>query len=406
MIWKLGYRNLWRNKRRTALTMTAMATATALVILILGVQEGMLWDMIEGATEMYHGHAQVTAPGYLEDNAQHLTLSDPSLADRLRADPEVKGVSGRLHGFAFVTYGQGEDSESKAAELLGIDAVHEPTVTRLHTCVTEGRFLQAQDVTAVVLGAGLARTLGARIGGEVAALGQGVDGSMAQGLFTVVGIIDSGDPVRDSMLAVVPLVTLGDFLVLPGQVHEWSVALHRVLDAPLWTTAQQAKLGLTVRPWQEVLPFIAQYLEMWSTFQIIFTAIFYFAVILVTANTLSMSFFERIREFAVMGALGLSPGWLMLLIVSEGFMLALLAALIGGAVGSAGSFWLFHHYIDLGGDAVSFAGTAFQPRLRSYPTVGNILMPISMMLSVGVLIAMIPAMRLRRQRPVDSLREV
>ena len=62
LLLKLGYRNLWRNRRRTVLTMTAIGVSTAMVILMFGIYDGMLWDMIETATDLYHGHVTCESP--------------------------------------------------------------------------------------------------------------------------------------------------------------------------------------------------------------------------------------------------------------------------------------------------------------------------------------------------------
>ena len=73
---KLGYRNLWRNRRRTVLTMTAMGVATGMVILMLGIYDGMLWDMIESATDLYHGHVKITSDGYLDKRKLQMTINE------------------------------------------------------------------------------------------------------------------------------------------------------------------------------------------------------------------------------------------------------------------------------------------------------------------------------------------
>lgn len=409
MLLRLGYRNLWRNKRRTALTMGAMTAATFLVILTLGLNEGVLWDMIEGATELQYGHVNLSAPGYRSERRTVLTLPEHATAMDLRGQPGVLGVAGRIRGFALLSFGGDGAAESQPAELLGIDPDEEPTVTVLHERIVIGSFIENSAGDEIVLGVGLARRLGAGLGGEIPTMGQAADGSIAQGMFRVVGILDTGDPMRDNMLALVGRKAAQEFLVLPEQVHEWAVRLERPLGAIDWAKAQQQRFeGIEILPWQQMIPVIAQYLEMWSQMQVILALIYYFAVILVAANTMSMSFFERIREFAVMGAIGLNPKRLSRLIVLEGLMLSAGSATIGGAFGAMASFYFFHNHIDLSGwmESIRFGGTVMLPRLRCYPTVQNIGMPIGLILCLGVLVSLFPAFRLRRLRPVKALAEV
>jgi len=90
LLLKLGYRNLWRNRRRTLLTMSAMAVATALLILTLGIYDGMLWDMVEGATELYHGHVKITTENYMENRQIYQTIPEDGIYKNIAANPQVK----------------------------------------------------------------------------------------------------------------------------------------------------------------------------------------------------------------------------------------------------------------------------------------------------------------------------
>ena len=409
LILKLGYRNLWRNRRRTLLTMSAMAVATMMVILMLGIYDGMLWDMIENATEMYHGHVKITADGYLDQRKVHLTIEEDGYRQTILDDQRIKGVSGRVRSFMLLSHGEGAGSHTQPAELLGISPDEERTVTQLESHVTEGTYLTGPDTKGILLGDGLARRLEAELGGEIIAMGQGADGSIAAEIFIVTGIIDTGDPLRDSMLAIVGRTTLQELVVLEGQLHEWTVLLKRPLDAALWATEKSSQFeGAEVSPWQSFLPAIGQMWDMWKAIKFIFAFIFYFAVILVASNTMYMAFFERLREFGIMGAIGLRLRSLSLMIVMEGLIMSGIAGISGGIVGTIATYILSIHYIDGSRflSSVSYAGTVITPRIRCYFDLENILIPILMITALGMIVAMFPAWRLRKLRPVDVLREV
>jgi len=406
---KLGYRNLWRNRRRTLLTMLATSVATALLILTLGIYDGMLWDMVEGATELYHGHVKITAPGYLDNYQIYQTIPDDGLRNEIMADPRVVGAAGRVRGYALLSYARGEDSRTNPAELFGIDPEAERTVTVLHEHVTEGSFIDDSSGNQMLLGKGLAKLLDAAVGGEVVAMGQGADGSIAAEIFTVAGIIDTNDPGRDSMLAVVGKKKLQTMFVLEGRIHELSIALRRSLEAESWAERHAGMFGdLEVTPWNTFLPQIGQILEVWGTMKLVFALIFYFAVVLVSANTMYMALLERMREFGIMAAIGLRQRLLSRLVVLEGFIMSGIAGIAGGIVGIAFSFYFRDHYIDLSRfiSQITYAETVLQPRLRTYPALGNMLMPVVVIVVLGVIVALFPARRLRRHKPVDVLREV
>ena len=107
-----------------------------------------------------------------------------------------------------LSHGEGVGSHTQPAELLGINPDEERTVTQLESHITAGVYLTGSDTKGILLGDGLAKRLEAELGGEIIAMGQGADGSIAAEIFTVSGIINTGDPLRDSMLAIAGRTTL------------------------------------------------------------------------------------------------------------------------------------------------------------------------------------------------------
>lgn len=390
--------------------MSAMGLATGLLVLVLGYVDGFFADMIRVVTELERGHVMVAAPGYLErarlENV--LPASGPNAAPaRLTSTGEVRAIAGRLRGWALLSAGDDEHMQTVPAELLGVDPAAEAEVTALLGTVVRGAAITSVAGDGIILGAGLARRLRVDVGDELAAMGQGADGSIAQALWRVVGVFDTGDPSRDASLALLGRTALGKFLALEGVVHEWVLRLDDPLSAIPFAAAVSGTVpGAVVTPWQDVMPQIAALFRMAEASQWFSALFFYFAVILIAINTMSMSFYERTREFAVMGAVGLSPRRMWRLLLLEGVMMSTVAALIGAALGWAGSSWIAAHPIALGETGLSFAGATIEARIITLPTVANVTRPMFVMIVVGLLAALPPAIRLRRLRPVDSLREV
>jgi ABC-type lipoprotein release transport system permease subunit len=275
--------------------------------------------------------------------------------------------------------------------------------------VNEGTFVSSPTSHDIVLGTGLAKLLEAEIGGEIVAMGQGADGSIAADIFTVTGIVDSGDPIRDASLAVVGKTTLQEMFVVEGRLHELAIALERSLEAPEWAEEYQPHFpDMEVTSWNKFLPQIGQMIEMWDTMKLVFAIIFYFAVILVAMNTMYMALHERMREFGIMRAIGMRPRRLSLMIVLETVMMSLFAGIAGGLFGIAGSFYLKDHHIDLSGvmTQITYAETTLQPRIRSYPLFDSMFMPIVVIVILGIIVSLFPARKLKKLNPVDVLREI
>ncbi len=405
---RLAYRSLWRNRRRTLLTMTAIGFATALVVLTLSVYEGIFQDLIEGATA-YQGQIRVTAPGYFENPSLDLTVPQDSNRQVILESRGIRGAAGRVRGYALLSYGEGDSSHTQPTELLGIHPVEERGVSAFENRVIMGKFLSGPGTKEIVLGKGLARSLEAVVGGEIVVMGQDVYGSVAADILRVAGIVDTGDPLRDVSLALVGRETLQNILVLEGNVHEYAVSIGNPSRAAESAAEVRRRLPrLDVRPWNVFLPQLNDILQISSISRFIFALIFYFAVILVTVNTLYMSLLERMREFAVMAAVGLRPIRLSLMILLEGLFMSGMAGIAGGAAGVLASVCLQQHPVDLSSlmPSISYAESTIQPRLRGYVTADTVLVPVLMIVMLGSIVSLFPAWRLHRLRPVNILREV
>lgn len=408
LLLRLGYRNLWRNRRRTLLTMTAMGLSTALLVLFLGIEDGLLRDAIRNATGVYFGDAKVTAPGYLGQRQSELTLPETAIS-ALQQDPAVNGAAGRVRGFALLSVDVPEGGQSQPAELLGVVPEEEKAVSQLADHVIAGQALSGIGSKDMVMGQTLAKRLGVKVGSNVIAMGQGMDGSVAAEIYHVVGILGTGDVMQDTSLALVGRKTLQEMLGLDGRIHEWTVSLKSPMDAKAWAKQTQPKLKETdVTGWERMLPQMASLLDMWWVSEFVIGVVFYFAVILVSINTITMALMERLREFAVMGALGLKPLKLWQLMMLEGGMMSAIAGLVGGTIGALLSFYIQAHPIDISQSmsSMSFSGVTMQPVIRTFPNLVNILGPMGTMMLLGVGITAVPAWKLSRKRPVDALREV
>jgi len=389
--------------------MTAMAFSTGIVILTFSVYEGMFRDMIDSSTEMYYGHVQITAKGYFNNPRIELTIPADDLREKVMRDPRVKGMSGRVQGFALLSYGSGDSGRSQPASLLGIDPEKENQVSTLSRKVLAGSFITSTLAKEMVLGKGLALSLGAKPGGEIVAMGQDMYGSVAADIFHIAGIIDTGDPVRDTSLALVGLGALGNLLDMSGKLHEWAITLDSPTEASEFAADWQKSLpGLEVLPWNSFLPQLNDILQVKKISKFIFALIFYFAVILVTANTIHMSILERMREFAVMGAIGLRPLKLASMVVIEGMIMSGIAAVAGEILGLLPTLYLQNHYIDLSSfmTSISLADSTIQPRIRTALAADNLYIPVLMIFVFGIVISLFPALRLKKMRPVNVLREV
>ncbi|WP_027715723.1 FtsX-like permease family protein [Desulfuromonas sp. TF] len=406
MLLTLALRNIWRNKRRSLLTISAMVVSSSLLILALGVFSGMLRDMLSSVTEQYHGHVVVMRQGYEEDRDMFANFSpDPQLLERLKKMPEIVGVSPRLRGFGLVSH----EVSSYPAELLGIRPEAEREVTTLAGHVVAGRFLPNDPGNGAVLGLGLAKKLGVVPGDELVFVTQAADGSIGNDLLRVAGIFATGDSGHDNSLVLVGLPWLQRVMVLDGRVHELALAVREPMQAEAAANDLQPLLppGLAALEWGQLLPEMREVIASFDVSRMIIVVILYFATGLGILNTFFMSVMERTREFGILMAMGMRPARIRLLVLLETLAMGVLSLVLGVFLGLLMSLYMARIGIDLSATItpVTYAGGTILPRLGAVLEPSNFVIPALLLLAVCLLAGFLPANRAAKLQPVEAIRE-
>ncbi|MBN1957477.1 MAG: ABC transporter permease [Desulfuromonadales bacterium] len=405
MLYRLALRNIWRNRRRTLLTLSAMIVSSALLILCLGVFSGMLRDLLATATEQYYGHLVISARGYQDDRDLFRYFSDRESLSFLSHTDVILGTSPRLRNFGLLSHRQ----DSAPAEVLGILPEREKKVTGLQDALVAGTYLSANDHDGVVLGSGLARRLGVAPGAQLVFVTQAADGSIGNDLLTVRGVFRTGDAGHDNSLALVPLIWLQNILTLPGQLHEIAVRTNQPLNAAVLAERFRKRLpdSLEILDWGQMLPEMREVVASYDVSRMIIVTILYIATGLGILNTFFMSVMERTREFGVLKALGMKPGQIRWMVFLETLFMGCLALVCGVVVGVALSLYMARFGIDLSGTLtpITYAGGTILPRLYAVIEPANIIIPAACLLFVSLLAGFFPARRAARMQPIDAIRE-
>lgn len=405
MLLTLAFRNLWRNRRRTLLTLSAMVVSASLLILALGVFSGMFRDMLASATEQYYGHLVLAQSEYHQrrDLFAHLSI-DAASQSALTEPSEIIGRSPRLRSFGLLS----RQESSQAVELLGIIPAREQQVTSFQHHLTAGYYPPSES-NSILIGQGLANKMKVEVGDELVFVTQAADGSIGNGLLVVSGVFSTGDSRRDNGLALVPLTWLQQLLVLPGRIHEVAMIVVDPMQAEQIAGQINARLadGTEILSWGDLLPEMREVIAAYDVSRMIIVTILYLATGLGILNTFFMSVMERTREFGILMAQGMRPWTIRGLVLLETLLLGMISLAIGLSSGAIMTLYMQQVGIDLSAyiTPVTYAGGTILPRLHAVFTAGNFLVPAGMLLLISLLAGFLPANRAARLDPVTAVRE-
>ena len=399
---KIAFRNVFRQKRRSILTALSMFGGFVLAAFFIGWADGTYNNIIDTFTRNNLGHVQVHEKTYLDRSAIYKTINNlPEIEKVLQNTKKVTAWTPRLFSAGLVSV----KDKSAGTRIIGIDPEKEVRTTKFDEKIIQGRMLAKNPAHEVVLGKGLAKILKAQIEDEIVVLSQGADGSIANDMYKIVGILDSGDEISDRAAFYLHLTDARELLVLEGRVHEIAVTVKHLGDVGRVVKALQAKIDdprLAVEPWQVFARsfYVAMNADkegMW-----IMLVVIVLVVAVGVLNTVLMSVLERRREYGVLKAVGTRPGQIIKMVLAEVNILAVVCVLAGAAVGLLLNYLLSIHGITLP-DPISYGGMQFQ-QMQAEINARSFYIPAITILFVATFVSLFPAFKAARTDPARSMR--
>jgi len=405
---KMAWRNIWRNTRRTILTICAIAFASLLLVFMLSFQFGSYATMINTAVKIQTGHLQIQAQEYHDKKDIRLVVPRPEqVAAVLAGMPQIESYTFRGQSFSLIS----SRERTYGVVVAGIDPVSEAAVSRLKSLIHRGEYFAEDDADLALVGHLLARNLRVDIGDELTVLGQGRDGSIAATVVEIKGIYRSGIDDFDRSSIQIPLKTFQTVYSMQGAVHEVVVIANALAEVAKIKTALKTALPgieshkpLTVMDWNELMPGLRQSIEM----DLVGGLIFYLLLILVVAfsilNTFLMAIFERTRELGVLMAIGTTPGRLTKILLLESMIMTAMGIAAGIIVGSLITLYFQSYGIDFSG--ASELLSQFGITGRMYPKLSWLSATSGplVVLAITFAAALYPALKVRQMQPVEAMR--
>jgi ABC-type lipoprotein release transport system permease subunit len=400
---RLAWRNLWRNKRRTAIAGASVFFAVFLAVAMSSMTAGSHEYMIRSAVGFYTGHIQIHGPKYWEKRSLDQSIPlDPALLDSLRSLPHVVHVVPRLETAALISHG----NATRVSPIIGVDPAAENEMTGLGKRLIRGSPFRQWHGGALVA-EGLARLLGVDVGDSVVVYGQGYQGVTAAAVIPVSGIVHFPIPDQNNAMFYLPLGLAQDLFAAPGRVTAVALMLDsdEEVDRVAVAVTRIAGDNAEVMTWRQMLPELLQAIEVDTGGTVIMLLILYVVIGFGIFGTVMMMTAERTREFGITIALGMRRWRLMAVTMLEALMVSMMGAGAGILVAIPAVLYFFYHPIWLGGDyAKAMLAYGMEPIVPFSIDPMIFVIQGMVVLLMGVVSGLYPLFVVRRLEPVRAMR--
>ncbi len=408
LTFKLAWRSLWRNKRRTLITTSSIGLGLFLAVVFIAIAEGFYAKMIDDAVRIQGGHITLEHPEYRNAPAVDLAVSeDRAFRQRIARLPAVEEVKALILGQGVAQ----SSANGVGVVVMGVEPAIEARSSPLAKRIIRGSYLEEITGRDVVIGSGLARQLKLDIGKKLVLTTNDVYGNLVEELTRVKGIFEVGSDEVDGYLVQVPIGFARTLFSLgPDQVTQLGVVLRdpdELQDSLREIRALIAGKPVAAYSWDQILPELASYIAMDGYSNQIYQGLLLFLIMFTIFNTILMSVLERRREFALVLAIGTPPRRLQVQILLESVYLGLLGCALGLILGGGASYLLKIYGLDLSSflkEGTAIAGVAVSPIVYARVTAGLLVTLGLTVFGTTLLLSIYPMRRAATVPVADVLR--
>jgi ABC-type lipoprotein release transport system permease subunit len=401
---KLAWRNIWRNKRRTLITIASVFFALWLSLIMRSLQVGSYGHMADGIVEAYTGSVQIHHRGYWNDRTLDNTFEySPVMTAGIESLDNVKAVIPRLESFALASTGE----QTKGILVVGVDPQKELELTHPDRKLIEGVYFDGSP-DGILVSSRLAEFLNLSLNDTLTMLSTGYHGASAAGIFPVIGIVRMPNPELDRRIVYLRLRTAQEFygaenmltsLVLNVENSDMLNKTKRELTAMLDPEYYE------IMDWKEMNPELVQQIQSDQAGGYIMLGVLYLIVGFGVLGTLIMMTTERRKEFGVMVAVGMQKKRLGVILTIEMLMMGV----VGAAAGIIGSIPVIGYFVKnpirfSGEYAEVFEAYGFEPIMPAEFDIGYFIGQSVVVFVIFILAIILPVNSVLRLKEINALR--
>jgi ABC-type lipoprotein release transport system permease subunit len=404
MLNKLGFRNIFRNKRRSIITCMIMGLGLAALIFADAFLHGLNENMITSVTDSFIGDGQIHQKNYIKTRELEKTINDSEIILKsLTENPKIKTAVPRVISSAMIA----SPTDILPILLYGIDQEKETKISSLSQSIIKGEYLKNSDTMELLIGEKLAKFLGVDVGDKVViTLSQAKTGTLSQEMFRVSGIFKMKNKEMDTNMAFINIKRGQEIMAIGDNFHEIVIKFtHKndLLNPPADLLKEYSIHENELLSWKKLVPAIDAGIQLTNYSLYIGSFILFAIIALSTMNTLFMSLFERMYEFGIMKAIGTRPAFIFKLIIVEAFALALFSTLLGIIIGGLAT--LITNYTGISHlTDVEYLGTTIKSAIRPIPSILQYTAYPAAIFIFAILSSIYPAINAARIIPSKSMR--
>ena len=406
MIFKIAWRNIYRNKKRSLITITSIFGALFLIILMRALQFGFYDKLIETVVESYAGYVEVHADGFWDNqNLDNSMEVNQSLINDIKSVEGVENIVQRLQTFSLISMGE----KTKGGVVNGINISEEQKITDWSKKMVSGSFDIGDDE--IIIGKGIAEYFDIKEDDTLILYGQGYRGMMAAGKYPVKGIIDLKNP---------DLNKLGIFMTIESArnyVSSEEISTHIIIDKEKYYKEENIVVDLSnvlskdyeIMSWKETLPEIEQTITADSAGGVIMAFILYIIVVFGMFGTVLMMTEERKYEFGVLISIGMSRIRLFGIVLIETVILSMIGVILAILITYPICYYYYLNPIDMA-DLMGEGADQMMEEMGFSPIAPmsiewNIPLTHALVIFISsLLISIYPAIKISKLNPVKSMK--
>lgn len=345
---KMAWRNIWRNKKRTVLTMSSITIAIFLSLFSRSLQKGTFGNMISNAVKFSSGYLQIQKKGYWEDKTIDETFEQTShIQNLLEKNKNVSSILPRLESFALASSGL----QTKGTMVIGTIPELEDQLNNYSKKIIKGNFISEKD-NSIVIGDELASFMKVDVGDSLVLLGQGYHGITAAAKYKINGILHLPIPRLNKQLVLMPLQECQYFYASENRLTSISLMLNdpELIDETKDEINNSLNENYAVMTWAEMNKELLQFVDTKNVGSIIMLTVLYIVIGFGVFGTVMMMSMERRKEFAIMVSIGMRKSKLLFVVFFETLFIGCGAIVLGITISFPILLYLSQNPIKLSGE--------------------------------------------------------